>query len=323
MKHLLYILPCLLLLPFANAQTFSPGQVGGTSLAERFSIDAGLWYTTGEAEWTETGGSGDGAFIDSYRSLLEYNKLDAPMFLVEGEAAITERIRVGARYATGSMDDAEGADNDWLDGPGLGREFFVSRSENDLDGDTQLIELELLYRLPQQQKEGLTLDVFGTIGRYTDEFTSSNGRQTLVDETPVNETFAGLGSTYDFEWTTLTIGLKGDWQSPTSGWNVEGRLGVMPWVDYEGEAFWNLRTDFKRTPPNFVHEADGGFGFEGRVGVGYDWDRFNGKIGYWYRSLDVDGGVSETFFVDGSSGFANLEAKSVRHGIYGTVGFEF
>jgi len=156
MKHLLYILPCLLLLPFANAQTASstaltPGfapNAGGTSLAERFSIDAGLWYTTGEAEWTETGGSGDGAFIDSYRSLLEYNKLDAPMFLVEGEAAITQRIRAGARFATGSMDGAEGADNDWLDGPGLSREFFISRSENDLDGDTQLIELELLYRLP-------------------------------------------------------------------------------------------------------------------------------------------------------------------------------
>lgn len=315
MKRILLLSAFLFANPLGWSQT---AQIG-----DRLELEAGLWLSTGDAEWTERGRSGDGIFIDQYRSLLEYENNDAPMLLLEASYRLTDRFSIGARYGTGSIDDADGADNDWVSGPALDREFYISRSENDLDGDTSLWDIEIKYALPIAQ-DGFSLDVYGSFGNYKDEFVSSNGRQVIVDESPVFGEIPGLNSTYDFDWNAITVGLEGRWKpEAASKWGIDGKIGLMPWVDYEGEAFWNLRTDFKRTPPNFVHEADGGIGFEAQIAASFKVQRVEGRLGYWYRQYEADDGLSETFFADGSSAFANLEAEANRHGLFGTFGISF
>ena len=290
-------------------------------LGDRVQLDAGLWWTTGEANWTERGSELASPLIDRYRSELKYEDIDSLLLTLGAEVKLSDSVRVKAMYGSGSIDDATGTDGDWVDGARLPREIHVSESRHDLDGDTDLWEAALLWRLPIE-REDLVLDGFVSVGRYRDGTRSTNARQTLLDEQPLDVSISGLNSTYDFEWTSVKVGVEGEYRTANNCY-LCGRLAIAPYVDYQGEAFWNLREDFKRTPPNFVHDANTGVGLEAKLGAGYRWKRVEFEAGYWWFMYDVEDGTSETFFVDGTSSFSGLEADAERGGVYGQVGVRF
>lgn len=308
----------LAFLPGALAQT-GPSFTRPLVSGERFDVSAGLMYSFGEASWTERGGN---ELFGGYRSQLDYNDLDATLFLVSGSAQLSDKFRIDAHYGTGEADDGNGRDRDWLFGGFRGpEEDFVSDSRNDETSDITSADINLYYRL---SAPGATTsyEVFGGVDYYVDDLVGTNGRQVFFDGQTLNEPFAGLNSTYKFEWLSIKLGVAGETEVAPN-LTLHGKAAIMPFIDYNGEAFWNLRTDFRQTSPNFVHEANGGFGFEGKVSARYSWNSFFGELGYWYRDWDVDGGRSDTFFADGTVAVAGLEADANRHGAFGMVGFQF
>lgn len=292
-----------------------------TADADILHIQAGLLYSVGNATWTERGSDFGAGLVDSYRSKLEYNDIDALMLMLNGEVKLNETFRIAARVGFGDIDGASGNDSDWVDGPGLSREFKVSESAHDLNGDTGLWEAEVLWRMPVEHEQWTVDGVIG-FGQYYDNTTSTDGRQTLIDEQGVNVPFDGLASTYDFTWSSFRLGVKGTYDLDDQ-WRFNARVGVMPYIDYRGDAFWNLRTDFKGTPPNFIHKADSGLGFEAKASALYQWSQVTAELGFWWFSYDVDGGTSETFFADGTSAFSDLEADASRSGLFAQVGYTF
>lgn len=305
-------------LPGVLAQT-GPSFTRPLLSSERFDVSAGLMYSFGEASWTERGG---GDLFGGYRSQLDYEDLDATLFLVSGSAQINEKFRIDVHYGTGEADDGTGRDRDWLFGGFRGPdEEFVSDSRNDETSDITSADINLYYRFNAPEAP-TTWEFFGGIDYYVDDLRGTNGRQVFFDGQTLNEPFAGLNSTYEFEWLSFKLGVAGETEIAPN-LTLHGKAALIPFIDYNGEAFWNLRTDFKRTPPNFVHEANSGLGFEGKFSARYDWNNVYGELGYWYRQWDADDGRSDTFFADGTVAVAGLEAEATRHGAFGMIGFTF
>ena len=138
------------------------------------------------------------------------------------------------------------------------------------------------------------------------------------------EPFYGLNSKYAFDWSALRAGIAG--MIPIGRrLEVRASYAYIFNAEYRGEAFWNLRTDFRSTPPNFVHDADGGTGSELKISLAYHPTRLVFvEGGFWSIKLEAKNGIDTVYLADGSALSSKLDkVTSKREGAFAGIGVKF
>jgi len=283
------------------------------------------WMSMGEGEWEITFEGWDPAFgFVSGRSLLEWKDIDADMIILFGEVGLGPYLSLGGSYGMGDIDDGGNTDGDWLD-LWVG-EYQFSESTADTSGDTEMYDINLYFHLKPllMKKWKGNLDLFIGYQHYEDDLTDVNGVQTIIDEVPVEIPFDGLESTYLFQWDAARAGVRVE--VPLAKLiSVQAEAAVLFAGTFDGEGYWNLRDDFKPTPPNFTQEADMGLGTDAKVTVSiHPVKHVSVDVGYRYFMLHGEDGTDTTYFSDGTSESTDLTyVDSVRHGLFGSVTVRF
>ncbi len=284
----------------------------------RFQLGLESWFSTGESSWQIS-------FLEPLprggvirgRSRLEWEDLDSILYILRGEFRFTPWFSLSAAYGFGDMNDGRNTDTDWYDFPG--GTFLLAQSVADSDGDVTLFNIDAYVRLSELYNLGQVPGhwdlVFG-YRYYEEDLRDRNGLLTMLEDQPVRIPFEGLNSTYRFEWSAFRLGLRGEIplrERVRMHAEVIGLLGV----EFDGEAFWNLREDFRNEPPNFVQSATAGTGAEVRLAAAYDFTpNFYGELGFWWFRMRARNGTDRTFFADGEEGRARLDwVETKRYGV--------
>ncbi|MFQ5441851.1 MAG: TonB-dependent receptor [Thermodesulfobacteriota bacterium] len=183
-------------------------------------------------------------------------------------------------------------DSDYL---GNNRTLEISRSNNSADSGTLWdasagIGFSRAVNLP-----GVRIEVAPLVGysRHRQNLTLTDGFQTI----PPSGSFSGLDSTYKATW-------KGPWFGTDVALEFDGLTinGAFEYhiADYDGEADWNLRSDFQH-PKSFEHTADGSgvlVSASASYAIGSGW---SAVAGLEYMDFQTDPGLDRTFFTDGTT----------------------
>lgn len=297
-----------------------------------FSLDT--WISGADADWQisfpYSGVSGTGRV----ESELNFKKINSPMTILKGSGALNPDWTLNVTYGFGSINNGRGTDTDrFISLSGNVNTF--SESKEDISGDVRLWEITLVNRkaLSNQEKSPWGLSLGFT--HYEDKLLMTGGIQTISGSfdgssfPPVGTVFSGLRSTYDFYWNALKVGGLYEW-SRKDRLSLTGSLALYPFISYEGEAYWNLRVGpppdgFRAQAPNFVHDADSGYGFDATVDMHYRLhERTSLRLGYRYLHLKAENGTDKVYFSDGSIGIADLDwAKVTRQGAFAGIEIKF
>ena len=296
------------------------------------------WFSQADAKWQisfpYTTAAGVAGKIESR---LDYRKIDSPLVIATAGGNVAPRFAFDVVYGFGSITGGRGTDTDrFLPSSGGGVEF--SRSTNSLDGDVRLWGINFYYNTSRfaDTQAGPWGFVLGFL-HYGDNLRMTNAVQTvsvpfdgtifpLLGPFPANQV---LNSTYDFSWNLLKTGVVNHAEL-TEGLTYTGTLSIFPYVDYQGEGYWNLRagtnpSDFRLQSPNFIQKSKKGYGYEISLGLGYDiWENVELSAGYRYMYLYAGNGTDTVYFADGSTVESTLDWVTVsRHGAYAELFFRF
>lgn len=289
-----------------------------------FDVYGGAWSVKGaEASWKtrwDSGGLGTGY------SELEWTDLDTLAYMIGAKVKpYFYFLDLDFHYIGGRLRDGKNTDTDWIEGS-----TPFSISTQDTDGHLRYWSADLgllLYpyrgkpkgwaggakRRDHQTKLELIFGYFD----YQLPLRLVNGVQTV----PATGRFAGLRSTYDFEWAGYKTGLRFKWdfiKMPSNGLHALGlnfAYSYLWGIEYRGEGYWNLRG------LHFTHEADDGTGTDFAVSLfyrplknlrfvlGHRWLDLEARNGYDYRN-----GVYNSDLV---------EVKSSSAGWFLTLGHSF
>ena len=296
------------------------------------------WFSQADAKWqisfpytTSTG------VVGKIESRLDYKKIDSPLFIATAGGNVAPRFAFDVVYGYGSITGGRGTDTDrFLPSSGGGLEF--SQSTNSLDGETRLWGINFYYNTRQfgDKQAGPWGFVIGYL-YYGDSLRMTNAVQTV--SVPFDGlTFPPVGpfpptqvldSTYEFYWNLMKVGVVHQ-SGPAKGFSYSGALSVYPYVDYQGEAYWNLRagtnaSDFRLQSPNFIQKSKKGYGCEASLGLAYELsDNAKLSAGYRYMYLYADNGTDTVYFADGTSASSTLDWVTVtRHGAYAELLLNF
>lgn len=249
----------------------------------------------------------------SYRDMQVYTTGLASRIEIPSTMTGINLILLSADISAGRIQKGEQQDSDYL---GDNRSFEFSRSLASISGDKlRRHHFSLGIELPLDTSQN-TL-VF-QIGQYSlaQDMRITDGLQvisryidTFADIPNGTGPFAGLNSSYDFEWDTIWYGVTA--QLPYT-WGVLRLKAEYHDGDYNATANWNLRDDFAH-PVSFTHRADG----DGKVlSINFLLPVFNTAqltATYRYEKWSTDAGIDTIYFADGSAAFTQLnivEAKS-------------
>jgi len=209
----------------------------------------------------------------------------------------------GGKIISGANEDSDYA--------GDNRSLEWSRSHNDAGvGKTGDFSAGIGYRLTPT---ATTVSFAPLIGYawHGQQLHMRNGTQTVSKTTTLNGTIVtaqplgpvpGLNSSYTTSWNGAWLGLLIDW--PQNRWRTQLSTRYE-WMNYRGEANWNLRADLQH-PVSFLHLASGtGWRIAGkleyavtpkwRIGINGSFSRFSTRTG------------TDTFFAaNGSTGETRL-----------------
>jgi hypothetical protein len=137
-------------------------------------------------------------------------------------------------------------------------------------------------------KTGLQLAPLIGYSHHEQNLRFTNGEQILNLFFPDNVGhLANLNSLYQTRWDSVWAGADG-------AYFLSDHLKLVAtyeyhWAWYEGEGFWNLRTDFVG---NFMHRAEDGRGHSASLGVCYNLCRWNlgivGQYQHWQSGAGTD-----------------------------------
>lgn len=288
---------------------------------ESIHVSAGLqsWLSRADAQWQISfpAITTSNEVVGRIESQLTYNKIDSPLVIITGGMGIGPYFSFDGLFGAGSIGNGTSTDTDrFIPNAGNGTEF--SKSTCDIHGDVTLWEINLYYN--NQRYTGKGLGPWGAVfgfTHYQDKLTMTNGIQTIPPDGP----FTGLNSTYDFYWDAIKLGVLPQF-NVTDRFSISGMLAVYPYVNYRGDAYWNLRTSgpdaFRAEPPNFIHKSTSGYGYEASLGLTYGITKqLELTAGYRYLYLYAKDGTDTTYFADGSVATANLDWVTVtRQGAY-------
>lgn len=289
-------------------------------------VSVSEWFSFAGSNWQISGPLGSGSFI----SKLEFDNIDSNITLVTGEIKPLPWFGVDFTFGSGSIGQGTVKDSDWETDPSTGQtNFLFSKSKSEISNEKALLLSFNLYfdafkLIKVQQTSNFHLDFLIGYMHYEDNLRFINGTQTIINEVEVSIPFQGLNSTYDFSWDAVRLGLRAEYQLPRDLF-ISGKVVYLPFISYEGEAFWNLRTDFLSTKPNFTHEAKGYLGYDLNFTLGYQpvsW--FIMSAGYNFLYMNVKNGTDITFFADGTSGETDLdEVKVTRYGPFISISLRY
>ncbi len=266
-------------------------------------------------------------------SRLDYGKIDSPLYITTAGANIAPRFAFDVLFGYGSITGGRGTDTDRFL-PSSGGGIVFSQSKNALDGDVRLWGIDFYYNTRRfgDKQAGPWGLVLGYL-HYRDSLTMTNGLQTVPfnfeNRSQPAGPFSGLDSSYDFSWNLFKVGVIRQAEL-AKGLSYVCELFTYPYVDYQGEGFWNLRagtnpSDFRSQSPNFIQKSKNGYGYEASLGLGYEFsENVELLAGYRYFFLYARGGTDTTYFADGSEYTADLDWVTVtRHGAYAEMLFKF
>ncbi len=285
------------------------------------------WFTQADAGWQISFSyNGPTSGPGTVESELKFERINSPITLLKGSRPLGTDWSLDASLGIGNINSGQGTDTDrFLPLSGAG--YIFSESKQDLSGDVLLLEINA-YRRRNQSSNPWGL-IVGFL-HYEDRLRIRNGVQTISVSFDGGGTvplgpFPGLDSTFDFYWTALKVGSLYEWKA-IKRLSLTGSLSLYPVTVYYGEGFWNLRagTDFRSNGPSFTHLSLG-YGYEAMLGITIlITQRADFSAGYRYLQLKARNGTDTTYFVDGTTGTADLDwAEVTRHGAYAKFMFRF
>jgi hypothetical protein len=296
------------------------------------------WFSQANAKWQisfpYTTSAGEAGKIESR---LDYKKIDSPLVIATAGGNIAPRFAFDVVYGYGSIAGGRGTDTDSFI-PASGGGLAFSQSTQSLNGDVQLWGINFYYNTRRfaDKEAGPWGFVLGFL-HYGDSLRMTDGVQTI--SVPFDGmTFPPLGpfppsqvlnSTYDFSWNLLKAGVVRQ-AAIAKGFSYTGMLSVYPYVDYQGEGYWNLRagtnpSDFRLQSPNFIQKSKKGYGYEASLGLGYAVsENVELSAGYRYMYIYAGNGTDTLYFADGSEAQSSLDWVTVtRQGVYAELLFKF
>ncbi len=280
-------------------------------------LDVGLGYRVDDFDWNIAGDI-TGA-NPNILSELTWENVESLQLEVGGEIESAAGWLVSGSAAYGGILDGRNQDSDYL---GDDRTLEFSRSHQDAKGkDTLDLEASLGYRLSWHDPEvGRDLHFIPRVGysHHEMDLRLTNGFQVIPATGPIN----GLDSRYEAEWKGPWLGL--DLRAELSA-RTEVFLNLSyHWLDYQGVADWNLRTDFAH-PKSFEHETDGN---AGRFSLGFSRQpagrRWSWEMRLDYQKWNMDPGVDRTFFATGAVAETRLNQVRWRQvGLSGALRWRF
>ncbi len=307
----------------------------GTDNEEQFDWSVGIteWFSGADAGWQTSFPTVDTSTNTPGRaeSELSFKHINSPITILRGRAALNPDWSLAVAYGFGSISGGRGTDTDRFL-PDTGGVNVFSESTNDISGDVRLVEADVRYRKKTAENQRSPWGFLVGYFHYEDNLKMTNGVQVISGTFngmtfPPPGPFPGLNSTFDFSWDALKLGGLYEGRLAKS-LLFTGILAVYPYVSYDGEGYWNLRTgtaptDFRLQSPSFVQKSTSGFGYDATLGFAYRiTDQAEFSAGYRYLYLKAKNGMDTAFFADGSIGQANLDwAKVTRQGAY--VGFSY
>ncbi|MBI5186087.1 MAG: hypothetical protein HZA01_10235 [Nitrospinae bacterium] len=304
--------------------------------SQEFRASLGGWYSFGKADWKISGPMDPAGGPEMFESALDFKNLDAPLLILSAEWDACKFFSVDFQYGWNDVRDGNLVDRDFVLGPVFGpQRVLFSEARARATGNTRFIDGNLDFHVWESPEGGLALDLVLGYLRYEDRLHISNGLQTVSDvsiagipiggmvEDPPLE-IAGLNSFYNFRWQAPKLGFKSRYDIAKK-LSALGNFGFFPWIDYRGEAFWNLRPEFKSTPPNYIHKARGGTGCDIQVSLLYQaLENLSLELGYRFFEMRSGRGKDTTFMEDGSRDVSDLnEVRMARRGPVAKAVFVF
>lgn len=284
-----------------------------------------LYTTHGESEW-------EIVFVDDVfnygRSNLKFRDLDGEVYGLHAGVNLGPWFTLAGAYATGDLEGGPVTDSDVLSSAFFAVDnFLFSESKSDVSGDLDLYHIDLrlhMDALPQLAHWPARLYLFIGYQQYDEDLHIRQGLQTVIDEEPVSEPIDGLNSRYDFEWNAYRIGIGGVY-SLTDTVTLRLQAAALADIELDGQGYWNLREDFRSSPPSFRHEGEGGSGSDLRAAIG--WRPVHALLleaGFWQIKMEVHDGRERLYLADGSREEIPLStAETRRTGGFVTATLQF
>ncbi len=312
---------------FISSSSYAQSLAEGGQFDSFFGIEE--WLTSGDAGWqisfpytdADSGGNGSGRI----ESELRFRHINGPVTIIHASGALGPEWRLDASIGFGTISGGRGTDTD-RDYPSAGGVIVFSESTQDIAGDISRYAIDLSYRKTYPDRNRSPWAVMLGFLHYEDSLAITNGVQTISKpgwwwdpySNPPLGPFSGLHSTYDFSWSVVKVGASYQYSS-SSGVSLSGALSAYPFVNYQGEGYWNLRG------MTFTHKATTGFGYEAVFEIEFPLtDTAELSAGYRYFHLKAENGTDTTYFSGVYGGAANLDfAEVTRQGAYAGLLFRF
>ena len=262
-------------------------------------------------------------------STLDFQGLDSAIEVLSAEARLFRGFSVEAEYGSSSFSGGTAYDHDWLHAPWhilyfytgpvwvdpIHRDFSLSRSR--LAGSTELYSFNAYLRVYNSSRQRFmrdsdyehNIDLYAGYSWYGDSIRISEGNQLQSVDVFGGGTqplgpFSGLHSTYKLHWQGVRFGFR-EQTKFTDALTMEGKLAYSPNMEYLGEGYWNLRSEFFN--PSFRHTAKGTIM---EFSASLEWKLTASLLlnaGYRGTFYAANDGVDRTFFSDGTQSGIKLE----------------
>lgn len=260
-------------------------------------------YRQDSLDWNIGGNLVPGQYVDVL-SELTWDDLESYQVKFQGSLIIPDILALRASADYGWIFDGDNQDSDFA---GDDRTLEFSRSNNSADDDDVWdVSLAVGYPFRTGRRVIGTITPLAGYSYHEQNLTMTDGVQTIATPgvTPPAGPFGGLDSSYDTKWYGPWLGIDLNFRAAATD-TVAHRFETFisyeyHWADYEAEADWNLRDDF-RHPKSFTHDADGS-GWIFRTGLNFSLHRNIAiNFNYEYQDWSTNSGTDKIFFADGTT----------------------
>ncbi len=258
-------------------------------------------YRRDDLDWN-IGGYIRGQYINVL-SELTWDDIESYQVKFQGSLVWPNIIALRCLADYGWIFDGDNQDSDFA---GSDRTMEFSRSNNSADdGEVWDVSVAVGYPLRWGRSVIGTFTPLVGYSRHEQNLEITDGFQSI----PPTGAFPGLDSSYDTEWEGPWVGIDLNFRAAAIN-AFAHRLETFftyeyHWADYEAEADWNLREDF-RHPKSFEHDADGQ-GWVIRAGLNLVLQRHVAlNFNFDYQDWDTDSGTDRIFFPDGTTAKTRL-----------------
>lgn len=225
-------------------------------------------------------------------------------------------IMIEGEITGGVAISGENQDSDYN---GNDRTLEFSRSNNDGSGGYSYgfsTSAGYQFNVAESVRRGsylfITFTPFAGYAWDEQQYKMTDGNQTI----PSTGSFAGLDSEYVTQWSGPFYGAEIGIEKNRHALTLRGEYHDL---DYDAEAIWNLRTDFKQDP-SFIHEGDGD-GIQISANYSYALDsKYEFTSDWTYTSRSIEDGLDILYFSNGNVSTQKLnevnnESHAVRFGL--------